>query len=487
MRVLEVSSNSQRRIVDEEMSTTARNTDVAIIGGGMGGYSAAIRVAQLEGKVVLVERNRLGGICLNKGCIPTVALLRSAEIFSNAKNAKEFGINVGNVSIDFSTVMKRKQELVDSLVGGIENLVKASGIEVIRGVAKVTRPDIVEVINDDGNTVVKAKKIIISTGSTCPRSIQGVDGRLVAADETFDLNNLPKSVLIIGGDEMGAQFASIFNKFEAHVTIAERSNRLLPKEDEEISILFQEIMEASNVKVILGASVKKIVEGRDNGQKVLISTDRGDQEIHVEKVVLATDRTPNSKDLGLEKVNIALDEKGRIRVNEKMETNIPGIYAVGDVVGKFMLTHVASTEGVVAAENAMGRTSEMSYRVVPRCTFSDPSVASVGLTEKQSTEQGYDVKVGRFPFELNAFSHIMGTMGGLIKIIAEAKHGEVLGVHIIGPGATELIHEAALAMKLETTVEDIANTIHGHPTLAEAFKDAASRMHVWWSVGEDQS
>ena len=469
------------------MSMATRNTDVVVIGGGMGGYSAAVRVAQLEGKVILVERNRIGGICLNKGCIPTVALLKSAEIFSNSKNAREFGINVGNVSIDFPMVVKRKNELVDSLVGGIENLVKASGIDVMRGTARITAPGVVEIVNRHGSTVVKTKKIIISTGSTCSRSIQNVAGKVVAADEAFDFDNLPNGVLIVGGDEMGVQFASVFNLFGVQVVLAERSNRLLPKEDEEVSTLFQEIMKSSNVKVMVDTSVKKIVDDRKTGRKVMLQTKHGEEEVSVEEIILATDRTPNSKDLGLEKINLALDETGKIQVNQRMETNVPGIYAVGDVVGKFMLTHVASTEGVIAAENAMGKNREMSYRVVPRCIFTDPSVASVGLTEKQSVEQGYDVKIGRFPFESNAFSHIMGTMGGLIKIIAEAKHGEVLGVHIIGPGATELIHEAALAMKLETTVEDIANTIHGHPTLAEAFKDAASRMHLWWSVGENQS
>ena len=291
--------------------------------------------------------------------------------------------------------------------------------------------------------------------------------------------------MIIGGGEIGSQFACIFNKLGVHVTIIEERSRLLLSEDEEISTLFQEILESSSIRVILGAKIKKISKGEKNKKIVIILSGDGDIIVSVEMVVLAMEQKPNTFDLCLNNVCVKVDDSSRILVNNKMETNISGIYAVGDVVGKFMLTNVASAEGFVAADNAMGKSHLMDYKVIPRCIFTIPEVASVGLTEKQAINSGYNVKIGRFPLELNVRSQIRGTVDGFIKIVAEAEYGEILGVHIIGSSATELIHEAAIAMKLEATIEDIADTIHGHPTLSEAFKDAAYRMLLSLSMLEE--
>lgn len=454
--------------------------DVVVIGGGPGGYTAADRVAQLEGRVILVEKDRLGGNCLNRGCIPTVALLRSAQIFSLAKMAKQFGVTVGKVSVDYEALSKRKDELVGDLVAGTERRLMSSGVEVIRGRGSLAGQRLVEVMKDDGRfETVRTKNIIIATGSR-PQE-PGMPGSMskgtITPEEALTLKRLPKSMAVIGYDYIGAQLACLFNRLGTDVTIVEEGPRLLPAEDEEIATILQELLTAYGIAVIAEAKAAAIADGTGGEKKLTLSIKGGTREILVDEVVLSRGRRPNTEGVGLEKAGVAINDSGGIIVDKHMRTNAPNIYAVGDAVGRFMLAQVAMAEGNVAAENTMGRDSEIDYKVVPRCIFTLPEVASVGLTEREAMEQGYKVKVARLPLELNGFAHIMGQTEGLIKIIADARFGEILGMHIIGPQASDLIHEAALGMRLEATVEDMAKTMRVHPSLAEAIRDAAWRLY----------
>lgn len=454
--------------------------DVVVIGGGPGGYTAADRVAQLEGRVILVEKDRLGGNCLNRGCIPAVALLRSAQIFSLAKMAKQFGITVGEVSVDYEALSKRKDELVGSLVSGTERRLMSSGVEVIKGRGALAGPGLVEILKEDGQfETVRTKNIIIATGSRPQESAMPSSRSkgVIMAEEALALKKLPRSIAVIGCDYIGVQLACLFNHLGTDVTIVEEGPRLLPAEDEEITTLLQELLTAYGIEVIIEARAITIEDGKKGEKKLTLSIKGGTRETLVDEVVLSRGRRPNTEGVGLEKAGVAMNDSGGIVVDKHMRTNAPNIYAVGDAVGRFMLAQVAMAEGNTAAENAMGRDSEIDYKVVPRCIFTLPEVASVGLTEREAMEQGYKVKVARLPLELNGFAHIMGQTEGLIKIIAEAQFGEILGMHILGPQASDLIHEAALGMRLEATVEDMAKTIRVHPSLAEAIRDAAWRLY----------
>ena len=459
------------------------NYDIAIIGAGPGGYVAAIRASQLGGKVVVIEKGELGGTCVNKGCIPTKALLASAQLLHSVKKAGEFGINSGEVSVNFSVIAKRKERIVRQLVSGIGQLFKSYGVEVIKGKGKLTerikdKTIELEVEKDDGSVEkVMAKKLIIATGSV-PAQIPGIsiDKRdVLTSDQALELEEIPSSLLIVGGGVIGVEFASIFNSLGSKVTIVELLPRIIPTEDGEISEQLKKLLVKSGIEVNTGVKVKEIIS--DNGKKkVVIETPRGKEEKVAQKVLIATGRKPYAEGLGLEKTGIGL-EKGRILVNERMETNLPGIFAIGDVVGGVLLAHVASGEGIVASENAMGNQSKIDYRVIPNCIYSFPEVASVGLSEERAKEMGYEVAVGRFPFLANARATIMGERIGLVKIVADRKTDEILGVHIVGPEATELIAEASVAIKAKVTTKDLERIIHGHPTLSEAIFEAAHDVH----------
>jgi dihydrolipoamide dehydrogenase len=462
------------------MLSNSTAIDVVVIGAGPGGYTAADRVAQLEGKILLVEKDRLGGNCLNRGCIPAVALLRSAQIFSLVKTAKQFGVHLNDTSIDYESILRRKDELVGNLVAGTERRLMSSGVELVKGKGTLAAPGHIEILRDNGQSeTIEAKNIIIATGSKplqygIPNSSN--EGMLLA-EEALALKRLPRSMAFIGCDYVGVQLACIFNRLGAEVTIVESDPRLLPDEDEEIGGLLQELLTAYGIRIMVETRATKISMGTNFEKKLTLTTKDGVKDISVEEAVLSKGRTSNTDGLGLEKVGVATNGSGGIIVDKHMRTNVPNIYAVGDSVGRFMLAQVAMAEGTIAAENAMGKQSEIDYRVLPKCIFTLPEIATVGLTERQAKEQGHKVKVSRLPLELNGFAHIIGQTEGMIKIISDSKFGEILGMQIIGAQAVDLINEAALAIRLEATAEDMAKIIRVHPSLAEAVRDAAWRLH----------
>ena len=440
--------------------------DVAIVGAGPAGYVAAIRAAQLGAEVVLIEKDEVGGVCLNRGCIPTKALLESTKTLSTIRKAADFGISVEKVSLDFPLMMERTYAIVKRLVAGLNYLMKTNNIRTMKGTAKITGRNSLEVVKENGSKEsVEAKAIIIATGSEPTRpSLSGM-----ITDEALRLKAVPNSILITGLGVIGVELAFMFNALGSTTTLIGETAGILPTEDREISAQMHGMMEKRGVTILTKAKIAKIDE-TESGKKVAVVTEKEQRQIVTEEV-LFTDRAPNIKNLGLETTGVRVD-KGRIVVDNEMKTNVPDVYAAGDVTGGW-LAHVAFAEGVVAAENAMGLRSTIDYNVIPRCTFTNPEVASVGLTEEQAKARGYSVRLGRFPFLANGRALTLREHEGFVKIIADDKSGEILGVHIIGPRATDLISEAALAMKLEATVEEIANTIHPHPTLAETLREAA--------------
>jgi len=452
--------------------------DVAVVGGGPGGYVAAIRAAQLGGRVVLVERGELGGTCTNRGCIPTKALLRSLEVYSLIQKAPRLGINVDNASINFKEAMRRKDTIVGLSVKNIGYLLKKNNVEVIHGNGILSGQKQIQVSRSDGGKAdVNARSIILATGSAPARiPVAGAEGTgVITSDEALQLEEAPESIVIAGGGAVGLEFGSIFNGYGSKVTVLEMMSQILPGEDREIAIYLRELMQRNGVDVHTDARVLGIDDTEDDEKIVHASLPQGEREFQGRKVLLATGRIPLSSNIGLENLGVKTD-RGKIVVDEHMQTNIEEIYAIGDVVGKFMLAHVAMVEGVVASENAMGMESLVDYKVVPRCIYTHPEVASIGLSEDEARKTSPDIKVGRFPFSANGRAATLDEMDGLVKIVAEGKYGEILGAQVVGPEASELIHEIALAMKLEATSEDIINTIHSHPTLSEAIREAALRL-----------
>ncbi len=453
---------------------------IVVIGAGPGGYVAAIRAAQLGSEVMVIEKKELGGTCLNVGCIPTKALLASAELLSAINNASKFGITVGEVSPKLPEMMARKEKIVGGLRKGIEYLFKSRKIALLKGVGKILEPGKVEVVKGDGSKdEVSADRIIIATGSGPARpKIFPFDGeKVITSDEALSLKEVPESLLIVGAGAIGVEFACIFASLGTKVTVVEMLAQSIPTEDSEIARELEKSLKRRGIKIYTGTKIEKVeVTGSAGTPKLKVeSTLSSGEKIEVEKVLVAVGRKLNSE--GLEEIGLRLDG-GRVMANERMETNIPNIYAIGDVAGGLLLAHKASAEGIVAAENASGHNSAMDYRVVPTCIFTSPEVASVGLTEKKAEEAGHKLKVGKFPFRALGKAHAMGEVDGLIKIIADASSDEILGVHIVGPHATDLIAEAALAMKTEVTAEELGNTIHAHPTLAEGLMEAAHAVHA---------
>ena len=450
-----------------------KQSDVVIIGGGPAGYVAAIRASQLHGKVILVEKGSLGGTCLNRGCIPTKALLHSVEILESARRGKDYGINVRDLIIDFIKMMSHKDAVVNTLVTGVQYLMRSNAIEVIKGTGKVISPTEVEV-DSNQQEVVTASKIILTPGSIpSVVPIPGVDGAgVITSDDALQLSEIPQSLLVIGGGAIGVEFATIFAKLGTEVTIVEMLPQIIPTEDHKLAMALQSALEKGGIKIFTSAQVSRIEDDSEGDKLISVVTGEGERKLTAELVLVAVGRKPNIEGLGLERVGIKT-EQGSIVVNERMETNIPGIYAAGDAIGGILLAHVASAEGEVAVENALGRDSVMDYRVVPRCIYTMPEVAAVGLTESQAREKGLNLKIGNFPFTANPRALILGQPDGFVKILSDAKSGEIFGVHIFGHQATELIPEAALAIKMEATVSEISSTIHAHPTLSEAIKETA--------------
>lgn len=447
----------------------SREYDITIIGGGPGGYVAAIRAAQLGAKVALVEKDKLGGTCLNRGCIPTKAMVRSVDALMEAKHGAEFGVDIKGFELNFPRIMARKNEVVATQVAGIERLMKANKIDIYQGTGRLASPRSVRVNGEE----IATKKVVIATGSVPARiPVPGLDlPAVVTSDEILELTKVPASLIVIGGGVIGAEFASIFNGLGSKVTIVEMLPLILPPVDEEIVRRYTQLLRTQGLDVHTGATVKA-VEKKEALLEVVFDTAKGESKVSAEMVLVAVGRSPYTEGVGLSEIGVNMNRRA-VAVNERLETNIDGIYAIGDAIGGIMLAHVASYEGEVAVENALGHSRTVDYRVVPNCIFTTPEIAGVGLTEKEVKEKGIPYKVSRFPFSALGRAHAMGDTTGLVKLIGEADSKRILGVHILGPHATDLISEGAIAMHMEGTAEDIAHTIHAHPTLPEAMAEAA--------------
>lgn len=452
--------------------------DLIIIGSGPGGYVAGIRAGQLGLKVAVIEKDPfLGGTCLHRGCIPTKSLLENAEVWTKIQKAKDFGITVGDVSIDFSQVQKRKQGVVDANAKGIEFLFKKNKVDRINGFGKVVDRNTVHVDDGKDGKQYKTKNIILAMGSV-PKDLPHIkaDGkRIINSDHILMLDKIPASMLVIGAGAVGSEFASIFSRFGTKTTIVEVMPQLLPIEDEEIAKEFTRIFKKKGIDVFTDSKVLSC-EVTESGVKTVVESGKGKQQtIETELVLSATGRGPVTANCGLENLKgVEMDKRGTITVDGFMRTGEPNVYAIGDIVPTPALAHCASAEGILAAEHIAGiEVRPINYDHVPNATYTDPEVASVGLTEKKAKERGYEVKIGKFPFTANAKGKIIGDASGMVKIVSDAKYDEVLGVHIVGPKATELIAEACAALELEATSESIAKTIHAHPTLSEALMEAA--------------
>ena len=444
-----------------------RKMKVVVIGGGPGGYPAAIRAAQMGAQVTLIENRDLGGACLNRGCIPTKALLHSANLFHQTKNASSFGIITAKVKLNFPKVMEHDGGIVKSLVGGLGSILKSNGITVVKGTGALANAQTVRIV--EANEEIRADRIIIATGSVPVKlPIKGADlPGVITSDEALSLTKLPKSILIIGGGVIGIEFAQIFNRMGTHVTVVEMLPQIIPAEDSEIVAKLKAMLVKEGIAIHTDTTVKEI---KGKGDKKTVSF--GDKEEVVDMVLLAVGRAPFTEGLGADTIGLQM-EKGTIAVNEYLETNVPGVYAIGDVIGNYMLAHVATSEGEHAAQNALGNLKAMDYKAVPRALYTSPELGSVGLTEKEAKEKYGQIKVGKFPLAASGKALILGEKGGMVKVVAEPKYGEVVGVHILGPHATDLIAEAVLGLHLEAALEEFAHTIHAHPTLSESIMEAA--------------
>jgi len=444
--------------------------DVVIIGAGPGGYVCAIRATQLGARTAIVEARELGGTCLNRGCIPTKALIESVHVLGLAQRAAEFGVSTGEVTPDYARMSKRKDAVVEKLRGGIAMLLKKNKVDVIAGRGKLLDKNTVEVSAGGGVSTLKARSIVIATGSE-PLRLSGFpfDGeRVITSDDALTLAAAPASIIIVGGGYIGAEWASIYRGLGAEVTIVEMMDQLLPRSDAGLAKELLRAFKKAKMKIHLGIKVEKVTVGAD---AVTCKLSSG-HEVTAEKVMVCVGRQVNSSDIGLEAAGVNT-EKGAIIVDDHCRTNVPNVYAIGDVTAKLMLAHVASRQGMVAAECAMGHEAVCDLRVAPACVFTNPEIGSVGKTAAECQDAGIEVKEASFSFIGLGKAHAIGETGGWAKIIADAGSGEVLGVHIIGPHASDLIAEAGLAMAMEATVAEIAHAIHAHPTLPEALSEAA--------------
>lgn len=453
--------------------------DIIIIGGGPGGYVAAIRAAQLGAKVCLIERDNLGGTCLNRGCIPTKALYRNAEILNTLNHIDEFGVNIDGFSLNLDIIHKRKKAIIDQLVNGVSQLLKANNVEVINGSARLKSENAVEVLCNDGSIKeIFSQKIIIATGSKpIIPPIEGADeGGIYTSEEILNFQAIPKTLAVIGGGVVGMELACIFNALGTEVTVIEYLPNILNQVDSDITKRLTVSLKKKGIDVNTSSKVTKI---QKNSHEYVIFTDgkKGDLEVHVEKVLLSTGRLPVIEGLNLESIGVNFDKKG-IKVNSNFETNIKNIYAIGDVTGGTMLAHVASHQGITAVENMMGHKSNINHSIVPSCIFIFPEIASVGIAEDEAKEKGIPYKVSKFMFGANGKALTLGEGEGFIKVLSSKNINGVLedeviiGVHIMGPHASDLIHEGALAISSKLKVADIKNTIHAHPTLSEGFSEA---------------
>jgi dihydrolipoamide dehydrogenase len=455
----------------------AEQFDVTVIGSGPGGYVAAIRAGQLGLKVAIVEKDqRLGGTCTLRGCIPTKQLLMSAHIYEQMQHAADFGVQASAIQLAFADVQKRKEKVVMKNSKGIEFLMKKNKCTVFKGSGRLALPGKVEVTDEGGSKqTIRTKNIIIATGSVV-RPIPGFDTdgkQVVNSDHILELTRVPKSLIVMGCGAVGVEFASAYSRFGAETTIVELLPTLVPLEDEEVSAELARSFRKCGLKSQVDTKLDKM-EKSDKGVVVSGKTSKGEEvRLEAEMLLVAVGRMPFTEGLGLEKTKIKV-ERGFIQVDEYQQTAEKGVYAIGDVIPTPLLAHLASKEGIVAVEHLAGKNPQpINLRRVPNCTYCDPEIGSVGLTEAKAREQGYDVKVGKFPFSASGKARIIGEEEGFAKIVAEKKYDEILGVHIIGPHATELIAEACVAMQLESTAEELGRTMHAHPTVSEAVMEAA--------------
>jgi len=451
--------------------------DVIVIGAGPAGYVCAIRAAQLGLKTAIVDKQWLGGVCLNVGCIPSKALLRNADVAHILRErGKEFGFSFDNLNLDYGVAVKRSRQVSDRLVKGVAFLMKKNNIDVHMGAAKVTARDAVDVTDSEGKTSnLSAKNIVIATGATTmvPPAWK-VDGKhILTYLEAILQPVLPKSAIIIGAGAIGVEFATIWNSYGVQVTIVEMLPRLVPLEDEEVSTELARAFAKRKISIMVGHRVEAL-EATDAGVSLRASSEKGQVTLEAEQALVAIGFRPNSRGLGLEELGVKISDKGAIEIDEGMATNVPGIWAIGDVTAKLMLAHVGSAQGIICAETIAGvETITLNYEMMPRATYCQPQVASFGLTESQAKERGLDVKIGRFPFQANGKALGLGDYAGWVKIITDAKYGEILGGHMIGPEVTELLPELTIAQMMELTTAEIARNVHAHPTLSEALMEAA--------------
>lgn len=463
----------------------SENFDVVVIGAGPAGYVAAIRAAQLKQKVAIVDKQWLGGVCLNVGCIPSKSLLKNAEVAHTLRErGKDFGFSFDNLKLDYSVAVKRSRQNSDRLTKGVGFLMKKNNIAVFMGEARLTKPTTVTVTDKDGNlTELTAKNIIVATGASAmvPPAWK-VDGeKVVTYWEAILQDKLPKSVIIIGSGAIGVEFATVWNSYGVEVAIVEMLPRIVPLEDEEISKELDKEFKKRGIKTLTGHKVES-VEATKTGVKVKVSADTStglsasgkETVLEADQALVAIGFRPNSKGLGLEEVGVKINERGFIEINEKMQTNVPNIWAIGDVTGKLMLAHVGSAMGIVCAEHIGGHeTVTLDYEMMPRATYCQPQIASFGMTEAQAKERGHNVKIGRFPFQANGKALGLGDYAGFVKIVVDEKYGELLGASMIGPEVTELLPELTLARMMELTPHEIARNVHAHPTLSEVLMEAA--------------
>ena len=465
----------------------ANEYDVIVIGSGTGGYVAAIRAAQLGLSTAVVERAPvLGGTCLNWGCIPTKALLEHAHALKIALDWQEWGLSLGQaaVSIDMGQVHARKDKIVKGLTGGVEFLFKKNKVEWIKGSGRLAGQGRVEITDGQKQTIAARKEIIVATGSQ-PRSVPGVEldrKRIITSDEAINLKEIPKSIAIMGSGAVGVEFGSIFRRFGSEVTIIELLPRIVPIEDEAVSAELERSFRKQGIKVLAGTKVTKAAAGPNGVDLEAQTPDGKTAKIQAEYLLVATGRGPVTSGLGAEDAGLRL-ERGYVHVDQDYRTSVPGISAIGDVItfdapGHPQLAHLSSAEGIVVAERIAGKDhGRINYDHVPGCTYCDPEIGSVGLTEAEAKQRGYDVKTGSFKFGVLGRARIAGEVEGFVKIVFETKYDEILGVHMIGPRATELVAEATIALRLECTVEELLRTIHAHPTMSEAVAEAAHAAH----------
>jgi len=450
------------------------DTRIIIVGAGPAGYVAAIRAAQLGAQVSLIEEAQVGGTCLNRGCIPTKSLLASTETLSLIRGAKKLGIEVEGIKPDFTRMMERKNEVVSRVVKGVEYLLKANKVKLVKGKASFLDLHKVEVKTNEGKEKIEGDFTIIATGSK-PVLLPFIDFNhpaVLTSETTLELAQSPQSLLIVGAGAIGCEFASIFGPLGTQITMVEMMDRILPQEDKRISLMMKQILQKRGINIFTGTRLEEITDYEKDGFTARL--DNG-EKISAEKILICVGRSPYTEGLSLENLDLRLDQKGNITVNERMQASEERVYAIGDVVGGYLLAHVAFEEGIVAAENALGVDSKIDYTSIPNCIFTSPQIATVGLTLDKARERGIEAKIGRFRFSASGKAQALDETDGFVQLVVEEESGEVLGGQIIGPHAADLVHEIALAIRWELTVDEIGSTVHAHPTLSEAVMEAARK------------